>query len=110
MKHEDAVRIEKKVFCDDALRRVKTLEMPATTAFELGRLLEWMQEKLRNELDDQVFEDYLLEDEDDIWNEPPTPDTKTPDTKKDDKVMLEGEVALGEDDDFEDYEDKDDKN
>ena len=107
MKHEDAVRIEKKVFCDDALRRVKTLEMPATTAFELGRLLEWMQEKLRDELDNQVFEATIVNDEDDIWNEPSTPDIKTPDTKNDDKVMLEGEVAL---DDYEDLEDPNDKN
>lgn len=103
MEHKDAVKIEEKVFCNDALKRFKTLEMPATTAFELGRLLEWMQQKLRDELDHQVFKD-----EDDMWNEPSAPNTKTPDTKNDDKVMLEGEVALDEDEDY--FEDKDDTN
>ena len=99
MKHEDAVKIEKKVFCDDVLIRFKRLEMPATTAFELGRVLEWMQEKLRDELDHQVFKD-----DDDIWNEPLPPGIKMANTKNDDKVMLEGEVAL---DDYEDLEDED---
>ena len=103
MIHEDAVRIEKKIFCNDALKRFKTLEMPATTAFELGRLLELMQEKLRFELDHQVFKD-----EDVMWNKSSTSDIKTPDVKNDDKVMLEGEVALDEDEDY--FEDKDDTN